>query len=508
MARDDFKLSTIKKLRDRVAHRCSNPSCRVATSAPQDEEGVTNVGKAAHICAASPGGARFDAGMTSNERKAFSNGIWLCANHADEIDRDFNTYTVELLKAWKKQAEATAKAELGKPQPSAQDAPDLLAMTLTGLPKSFLPTAIQNAHTATAQVLSQTDPRFDVITRYDPQHGTVFQVNAKENVQLAMTVRGKDAPVASTDFDALFEHGQSLELDMTNVAIQGSPLFDAIVDMTKGAGGKMQIFRPPTHVIQKIILTDPDTFETLVLDDMPGEIVWGSKSFCLKGESMAGMLKLVAEVDDGGAVSNVNFNISVESWQSRPVNQLPWFSKIAQFAEAALNGWKVSLIVELDGERLYVMSINLRPEGFKRLTTLTTYLQWARRLTEFLGISLHFDLTSGLTDEDYVELKDSVDAIEGFYKPLESIKFPIRSATRMGEDEASQFQNQRYRFKEFDAMEQKGINVFGQAVSLPPVHIMIRNGLLELVRYENTIASFHIYPLEDFDAFCRFAHKP
>ncbi|WP_445673346.1 hypothetical protein ACUDA6_22890 [Pseudomonas ceruminis] len=203
---------------------------------------MTNVGKAAHICAASPGGARFDAGMTSNERKAFSNGIWLCANHADEIDRDFNTYTVELLKAWKKQAEATAKAELGKRQPSAQDAPDLLAMTLTGLPKSFLPAAIQNAHTATAQVLSQTDPRFDVITKYDPHHGTVFQVNAKENVQLAMTVGGKDAPVAATGFNALFEHGQSLELDMTNVAIQGSPLFDAIVDMTKGAGERCRFF--------------------------------------------------------------------------------------------------------------------------------------------------------------------------------------------------------------------------------------------------------------------------
>ncbi|MEE5105349.1 hypothetical protein V2J92_12425 [Pseudomonas alliivorans] len=508
MARDDFKQSTIKKLRDRVAHRCSNPNCRVATSAPQDEEGVTNVGKAAHICAASPGGARYDVSMTSNERKAFSNGIWLCAIHADEIDRDFNTYTVEKLRSWKKQAEAAAKAELGKRQPAAQDAPDLLAMALTGMPKSFLPSAIQNAHRATAQVLSQADPRFDVVTRYDPHHGTVFQVNAKENVQLAMTVGGRDARMATTGFDALFEHGQSLELDMTNVAIQGSPLFDAIVDMTKGAGGKMQIFRPPTRVIQKIMLTNPDTLETLVLDDMPGEIVWGTKSFCLRGESMAGMLKLVAEVGDGGAVSNVNFNISVENWQSRPVDQLPWFSKIAQFAEAALNGWKVSLIVELDGERLYVMSINLRPDGFKRLATLMTYLQWARRLTEFLGTSLNVDLTSGLADEDYVELKDSVDAIDGYYKPLESIKFPIRSAAKMDEDEVSRFRNQRYRFKEFDATERKSINVFGQAVSLPPVHIMVRNGLLELVSYENSVASFHIYPLEDFDAYCRFATKP
>lgn len=507
MARDDFKLSTIKKLRDRVAHRCSNPSCRVATSAPQDEEGVTNVGKAAHICAASPGGARFDAGMTSNERKAFSNGIWLCAIHADEIDRDVNTYTVEWLKGWKKQAEAAAKAELGRRQPSAQDAPDLLAMALTGMPKSFLPKAIQNAHSATAQVLSKADPRFDVTTRYDPQHGTVFQVNAKENVQLAMTVGGEDARVMVSGFDALFEHGHSLELDITNIAIQGSPLFDAIVDMTKGAGGKMQFSPHPTRVIQKITLTNPYTLETVGLDDIPGEIVWGTKSFRLRGESMAGMLKLVADVDEAGAVSNVNFNISVESWQSRPVNQLPWFSKIALFAEAGHKGWKVSLTVEADGERLYVMSINLRPEGFKRLTTLMTYLQWARRLAEFLTVSLDVDLSSGLTDEDYVELKNSVDAIDGYYKPLESIKFPIRITTRINEDEVSRFRNQRYRFREFEAAERKSIYVFGQAVSLPPVHIMVRNGLLELVSYENAVAVFHIYPLEDFDAYCRFAKK-
>ena len=125
-------------------------------------------------------------------------------------------------------------------------------------------------------------------------------MNAKENVRLAITVGENDARVAATGFDALFEHGQSLELDMTNFAIQGSPLFDAIVDITKGARGKMQIFHHPTCLIQKIMLTNPDTLETQVLDDMPGEIVWGTKSFCLKGESMAGMLKLVAEVDNGG----------------------------------------------------------------------------------------------------------------------------------------------------------------------------------------------------------------
>jgi hypothetical protein len=63
------------------------------TSGPDGDGGVTNIGVAAHISAASPGGARYDEALTSEVRSDITNGIWLCQTHAKLIDDDELTYT-------------------------------------------------------------------------------------------------------------------------------------------------------------------------------------------------------------------------------------------------------------------------------------------------------------------------------------------------------------------------------------------------------------------------------
>lgn len=65
------------------------------------------IGKAAHIHAAAPGpGARrYLASMTREERTHISNAIWLCATHADLIDRDEVTYTADVLREMKAEHE-------------------------------------------------------------------------------------------------------------------------------------------------------------------------------------------------------------------------------------------------------------------------------------------------------------------------------------------------------------------------------------------------------------------
>ena len=71
-----------------------------------------NVGIAAHITAASPGGPRYCASMTTNERSSIDNGIWLCSNCSAMIDKDKKKYTVDLLHEWKRQAEKNASDEI------------------------------------------------------------------------------------------------------------------------------------------------------------------------------------------------------------------------------------------------------------------------------------------------------------------------------------------------------------------------------------------------------------
>jgi len=111
--RDDFSPKIIESLAKRVGYRCSNPDCRQLTSGPQaDVNKAVNVGVAAHITAASPGGPRFDINLTAAERKSISNGIWLCQKCAKLVDNDSARYTVEKLQNWKKTSEEIAIREV------------------------------------------------------------------------------------------------------------------------------------------------------------------------------------------------------------------------------------------------------------------------------------------------------------------------------------------------------------------------------------------------------------
>jgi hypothetical protein len=68
LARDDFSRPVVDKLAKRVGVKCSYPDCRAPTSGPDGGDGVTNTGVAAHITAASPGGARYDETLTPELR--------------------------------------------------------------------------------------------------------------------------------------------------------------------------------------------------------------------------------------------------------------------------------------------------------------------------------------------------------------------------------------------------------------------------------------------------------
>jgi hypothetical protein len=114
--RDDFDKETKEVLARRVSYLCSNPNCRKPTSGPQtDPAKAINLGVAAHITAASPGGARYDSTLSLEQRKSIDNGIWLCQSCAKLVDNDDQRYTVDLLRRWKAQTEEEALSELENP---------------------------------------------------------------------------------------------------------------------------------------------------------------------------------------------------------------------------------------------------------------------------------------------------------------------------------------------------------------------------------------------------------
>jgi hypothetical protein len=120
--RDDFIEEVKRTCSARVGNVCSNPDCRALTSGPQDDPTkVLNVGVAAHITSAAPGGPRYDPSLSAEARRHADNAIWLCQNCAKLVDNDPSQFPEKLLRAWKTVAEARALSTIGK---TAQVSPE------------------------------------------------------------------------------------------------------------------------------------------------------------------------------------------------------------------------------------------------------------------------------------------------------------------------------------------------------------------------------------------------
>ncbi|MBQ6616319.1 MAG: hypothetical protein IJH67_08115 [Thermoguttaceae bacterium] len=101
--RDEISESDYRRLLLISLGTCANPNCNCALI----REDGSYIGQAAHICAARPGGPRYDENQTPEQRKSIDNFILLCNNCHRMIDDKaaWTKYSVEKLKDWKKQHE-------------------------------------------------------------------------------------------------------------------------------------------------------------------------------------------------------------------------------------------------------------------------------------------------------------------------------------------------------------------------------------------------------------------
>lgn len=391
MARHNFSKPVINQLGRRVSLRCSNPDCRVPTvAAKRNGDDSLTIGVAAHICAASKGGPRYDGSMEKADRVSIDNGIWLCSACATKIDRDSKFYTEELLRTWKTSAEELAIKELGKKLPSADDAINMLSGVINGQLKKYIPQAIETIHKASDKALEELDPRFSLSSSY--VNGiTRIEVHAKEPTRISMEFKSDEKTDYPSMFQSLLEKGGEIEIPTEHITVSGSRLIEEIVSEK----GKLRIQRPTKTANIKIWAASLEGGAQSYLDDMVGELAYGSKECSFTGNCCNKIIGLnfSRAISEFGHSSPINIGLDFHSWKDKNIVTLPFFDRIYSFFSTLYNKGSLNILMEIEGLQIFsgkVDDLNLRDFVIDTYFFLR-YTKAARTISKFTRTDLYFD---------------------------------------------------------------------------------------------------------------------
>jgi hypothetical protein len=401
--RDDFPKKVVDPLKARVNNRCSNPICRVPTTGPTtDHEKVNNIGIAAHITAASPGGPRYDPFMSKEERKSIKNAIWLCSNCSIKIDRDPNKYSVNDLLSWKESAEKKASEELGKKLPDDNYVIQSLATALTGQSSIFLPNLLSNASKATSMSLETLDPRFFIKTNYC--NGlTSFELRAKEPVDTQIFVNKKFTDEFIEKYTKLKEHGEKLVIDSQAVEIKGSPLLREIFSQQ----GRLEVTQNLNKkTIQKLWVEHPTTPENIQFYDIVGSVAIGTNSMTFDGSTCDNIFSINYRINHhqfGKSNINFTFSINFKIWDDKDIVSLPYFDSIYELMNKINEGWILHSSMEIEGKKLFAGTVNNIQENeyFKSAHSQLHYIKIISGICQKLNISIKYNHAYEYTADEH-----------------------------------------------------------------------------------------------------------
>lgn len=410
--KEHFKPAVIRKLKDRVNHLCSRPTCQAQTSGPATEGKVNTVGTAAHICARSPNGPRYKASQTYEERHGFDNAIWLCNICAREIDLDPVAFTEELLREWKIGAEQRASSALGRRIQPPVDIPATLVAALTGNAPKPLHSAIHNIHLANNMAYEQIDPRFKVESEYKNGAQTLI-FRARENVDLSMTVKPDFAAEFLEKQANMLEYGKGFDIPTTGISISGSPLFDTTFNAQDAL---LRITPTGIEARHKLILNEPSTGKIDFADDIVGTVTGGKLAFSFTGSAFDGVLVMeyVYPKEPEGIKSNITISLNYALWAGKDLAALPYINKVRSLFKSLTDGWRIETWLDTSAGTVFRADISslLDSSFINTHYTFISYVRMCKIIAQHLGISIPFRDDIHITREAYNNLVRIVNRFE------------------------------------------------------------------------------------------------
>lgn len=417
--RDDFTTSIVRALRERVNNFCSNPNCKNLTVEPQktDNKKINITGTAAHICAASVGGPRYNEKMSSEERKSIENGIWLCNHCARKIDTEPKAYSIELLKKWKQQAELRVLTNSNKVFHTETEltktiASKVLESHLVGANFSSIVGGSLNEITkAVQEELKILDPRLNILCNYI-NNETHYEIHVVEdsNESVNVSFQPNNSLEFKEKYSRLLEHGESFEISINEIFSNSDAL--NYIFPSQIEDGIMRIRPTKNHVALIEIIDDQDN----VILEIEDELIIGNKSFSVFGKKFANLLSISFKNINFGEehVKKTNFDMSIHftEWNQIDIRILPYFNKIKNIYEKIERAKTLNLKISVQGNEIYSASSS---EMTKQVTPILNFLEYTdicRKISKELDIIVPFKTDISFSSAEHKKLFEISELLE------------------------------------------------------------------------------------------------
>ncbi|OIN27394.1 hypothetical protein [Vibrio barjaei] len=345
--RHDFPESVKRSLREHVNGFCSNPDCRELTiSTKADSKSLLNIGIAAHICAASPGGPRYDNEQSEESRKSYDNGIWLCTKCATLIDRDEHRYPVKTLISWKESAHAFIRDNIGKELIPKEDIDSrVMRNTLEFISGN---SRLLNASKAIKFIddqLNALDPRFSVQTSI-VDGKELREISAKTNdASFGLSMPFHEGQNFQKQLDKMRSTGEPVTLDSTSFNFTGSKLFETIGN-NLSEGSQLSIEPASTRV--KVDLYAVSKSQQVYLGTFKGKYITLKDGLKFTALAFNRLLEITAFYNINTSSMTFNYNFDSTVWYGKDIQKLPFFNKLLWAKDVLHDGGVLSVAIEFE----------------------------------------------------------------------------------------------------------------------------------------------------------------
>ncbi|BBU46534.1 hypothetical protein PPTS312_44490 [Pseudomonas putida] len=317
-----------------------------------------NLGVACHIKAAAPLGPRYDPEQTSEERKHFDNGIWMCQTHSRLIDADQSNYSVEELLEWKRAAEVRANAQLNQKSFTEKEVRGAVDEGSIALLQRFTNMSVDPVNAPVAEFmrghelsLASLDPRFTVDVNKNGDRYEYFIQPVGEEVSLQLIIEGTDKIEGYLAAEKAFlEEGRELVIPSDHYRLEGSRLIEELHGKAQvSQKGTLTMSAPKSELAGTLCVRTEEGHETLV-DTFTFYYTSGTVRTVFEGAVLEGLVAIRAQCSRDGRGTKFDISISFDAWRGKDVLELPRFSRLAKAAKLLSTG---RLVFELEmGDQL------------------------------------------------------------------------------------------------------------------------------------------------------------